>query len=319
LGTAQRVPHFPLLVAVSSTRDGALATWHRETSSFAAIVALVELVLAATTILAVRQLNQNEALFSARARAEEQERWGTALQQQSHRFDMALNNMYQGLLMFDGSNRLLVVNDQFCHLFGVREGILVPGMAHQDLTDAVIDAGQVSADDMHGVRERRNALLARNERATVTWELANGRAFTVTHQPMQDGWLTTFEEISERRAAEAKLQHLAEHDPLTDLPNRALFRDRLTQALAFARRGGMLSVLCLDLDHFKAVNDTLGHPVGDALLQAVAQRLIEQVRDTDTVARLGGDEFGIIQTAIDKPTDAISIGQSPARHFRCAV
>jgi diguanylate cyclase (GGDEF)-like protein len=307
LVTAQHVAHYPLLVAVSVSLDGALATWHREASSFAGIAALVVVILAATTILAVRQLNQNEALFSARARAEEQERWGTALQQQSHRFDMALNNMYQGLLMFDGSNRLLVVNDQFCHLFGVREGILVPGMAHQDLTDAVIDAGQVSADDMHGVRERRNALLARNERATVTWELANGRAFTVTHQPMQDGWLTTFEEISERRAAEAKLQHMAEHDTLTDLPNRILFRDRLTQAIAFTRRGSMLAILCLDLDHFKSVNDTLGHPVGDALLRMVAQRLEREIRDTDTVARLGGDEFGVIQTAIAKPADTISL------------
>ncbi len=304
--TAQHVAHFPLLVAVSSSLHGTLATWRHETRGFVAITALIELILTTSITLAIRHLHHSEALLSAHARAEEQKRWVAVLEQQSHQFDMALNNMQQGLLMFDGSNRLLVVNRRFHHLFGVHEAILVPGMTHQELTDAVIDAGQVTADDMQGVRERRSSLLMRDERAVVTWELANGRAFNVTHQPMQEGWLTTFEEITARRVAEAKLQHLAEHDPLTDLPNRVLFHDRLTQALAFARRGSTLTVLCLDLDHFKAINDTLGHPVGDALLQSVAQRLAAQTRDTDTVARLGGDEFGIIQTAIDKPSDAIS-------------
>jgi diguanylate cyclase (GGDEF)-like protein len=304
LVAAQRVAHFPLLVAVSSTLDGALATWHREASSFAAVAVLVVQILAATTFLAMRQLNHSEALLSARTRNEEQERWGTALQRQSHRFDMALSNMLQGLLMFDSSDRLMVVNRQYCQLFGVPEGILVRGMTYRELTDAVVDAGQITAEDMQGVRERRSALLAGNERATVTWEITNGRAFSVTHQPMEEGWLTTFEEITAHRAAEAKLQHLAEYDSLTDLPNRVLFHDRLAQALPFARRGGMLAVLCLDLDHFKEINDTLGHPVGDALLQSVAQRLIAQTRETDTVARLGGDEFALIQTAIDRPADA---------------
>jgi diguanylate cyclase (GGDEF)-like protein len=303
---AQRIAHFPLLVAVSASLDAVLATWRLETRDLVTVVALVELVLAVTTALAIRHLNHAEALLAAHARAGERERWVTTLQQQSHRFDMALNNMLQGLLMFDRGGRLLVVNRQFCSLVGVPQGTLTVGMMYGDLTEAIVAAGQVCADDMQGARERRSALLARNERATVTWELANGRAFNVTHQPTEEGWLTTFEEITAHRVAEAKLQHLAEHDPLTDLPNRVLFHDRLTQALAFARRGSPLAVLCLDLDHFKAVNDTLGHPVGDALLQLVAQRLMAQTRDTDTVARLGGDEFGIIQTAIDKPSDAIS-------------
>jgi diguanylate cyclase (GGDEF)-like protein len=107
-----------------------------------------------------------------------------------------------------------------------------------------------------------------------------------------------------RRAGEAQVARLAKQDPLTDLPNRMLFRDRLEDALALAGRNRVQAVLCLDLDHFKAVNETLGHTVGDALLQAVAQRLAQQVSDTDTVARLGGDEFGIVRTAIDKPSDA---------------
>ncbi len=307
LVAAQRVAHFPLLVAVSSSLRGALATWRDETRGFVAITALVELILAASITLAIRHLNHSETLLAAHARAEEREHWLSALEQHSHRFDMALNNMLQGLLMFDHGGRLLVVNQQFCHLFSVPQDKLTAGMMYADLTDAIVAAGQVSTDDMQRVRERRSALLSRNKHAIVTWELANGRAFNVTHQPMEEGWLTTYEEITARRAAEAKLQHLAEHDPLTDLPNRGLFRGRLAQALPFARRGGMLAALCLDLDHFKGVNDTLGHPVGDALLQMVAQRLVREIRDTDIVARLGGDEFGVIQTAIATPADTISL------------
>ena len=98
--------------------------------------------------------------------------------------------------------------------------------------------------------------------------------------------------------------HLAHHDALTDLPNRVLFRQKLEHALAYTRHGGGLALLCLDLDQFKAVNDTLGHPVGDELLRAVSERLAGQLRETDTVARLGGDEFAIVQSRIEKPAEA---------------
>ena len=97
---------------------------------------------------------------------------------------------------------------------------------------------------------------------------------------------------------------MAHHDSLTDLPNRTLLQERLEEALHHARRGEQLAVLYLDLDHFKSVNDTLGHGVGDALLKQVAERLRECVRETDTVARLGGDEFAIIQSHLDKPSEA---------------
>jgi diguanylate cyclase (GGDEF)-like protein/PAS domain S-box-containing protein len=111
-------------------------------------------------------------------------------------------------------------------------------------------------------------------------------------------------DVTERRAAEAMIAHLAHHDPLTGLPNRTLFRTRLEQALERARRGERFAVLCLDLDRFKAANDTFGHAIGDALLRAVTERLNAAVRPTDTVARLGGDEFAIIQTQLDNPADS---------------
>jgi diguanylate cyclase (GGDEF)-like protein len=123
--------------------------------------------------------------------------------------------------------------------------------------------------------------------------------------PMEDdGWLVTWEDITERRRIEAKVAHMAHHDALTGLPNRVLFHERLAEAVARSRRRELSAVLFLDLDRFKAVNDTLGHPAGDDLLKQVTERLLRQVRETDTVARLGGDEFAIVQTAIRSAEDA---------------
>ena len=121
--------------------------------------------------------------------------------------------------------------------------------------------------------------------------------------------MATHEDITERRRAEQQIAHMARHDALTDLPNRVLFRERLAEALAGVQRGERLAVLYLDLDHFKSVNDTLGHQIGDELLKAVAGRLRNCVRDVDTVARVGGDEFAIIQVGIEKPVDVAMLAR----------
>jgi diguanylate cyclase (GGDEF)-like protein/PAS domain S-box-containing protein len=113
------------------------------------------------------------------------------------------------------------------------------------------------------------------------------------------------EDIAERKRAEAQIARLAHYDPLTELPNRLLFQKDLSDALARAsRREDLVAVHCLDLDRFKTVNDTLGHPIGDALLKAAAERLRRCVREGDTVARLGGDEFAVVQTGLTDPSDA---------------
>ncbi len=310
LVAAHTVGHYPLIISVSNTIDAALQTWRSEARAFGTVTGFLELVIAVTVVLAVRHLRGYEMLQAAeaaQARAEERERGVDALHQQGRRFDTALNNMLQGLLMFDHDGRLLVVNRRLFRMFGVPDGALMPGMSYRELTDRIVEAGQVTAEEMQLVRERRGELIDRNEKAVLTWELAGGRAFNVNHQPMDDGWLTTIEEISERREAEARMAHLAHHDALTDLPNRARFHDKLEEALSYTRRGESLALLCLDLDQFKAVNDTLGHPVGDALLQVVAERLVERTRETDTVARLGGDEFAIVQVPIERPTEAAGL------------
>ncbi len=118
------------------------------------------------------------------------------------------------------------------------------------------------------------------------------------------GWVATHEDITERQEAEARIVFMARHDALTKLPNRNLFHERLEQAIGRVGRGSGCAVLCLDLDHFKRVNDLLGHPAGDGLLQAAANRLQACIREVDTLARLGGDEFAIIQHAAERPDDS---------------
>jgi diguanylate cyclase (GGDEF)-like protein len=212
--------------------------------------------------------------------------------------------MLQGLLMIGQAGEVVVVNRRFNELFDMPEGVLTPGMTYQELTERIVEFGNIADDDMRSMRERRVALVECNERATLTWELTDGRTFNLTHQPMEAGWLTTVEDISARCAAEARMVHLAHHDALTDLPNRVLFHARLQKALSLARHGQKLALLCLDLDQFKTINDTLGHPIGDALLQAVSERLSGATREIDTVARMGADEYAIIQTTIAKTTEA---------------
>ncbi|MDB5370335.1 MAG: hypothetical protein JWP20_1893 [Roseomonas sp.] len=120
---------------------------------------------------------------------------------------------------------------------------------------------------------------------------------------------TAMRVLHEQRRGEARIAHLAQHDPLTGLANRTLMRMKLEEAVALARAGGGCTVMCVDLDQFKDVNDTLGHPVGDLLLQAVAQRLRSAVRETDTIARLGGDEFAIVQAGPRQAHDAETLAR----------
>src|SRR5439155_3895175 len=121
--------------------------------------------------------------------------------------------------------------------------------------------------------------------------LADGRIIKVTHERMaQGGWVAIYEDITERHRAEESIAHMARHDSLTDLPNRVLLREKMAEGLARVEaQGETMAVLCLDLDNFKGVNDTLGHPIGDRLLRIAAERLVNVVGEHDTVARLGGD------------------------------
>jgi diguanylate cyclase (GGDEF)-like protein len=130
------------------------------------------------------------------------------------------------------------------------------------------------------------------------------------HHPMKDGgWVTTHEDITEQRQQEERIRHMARHDALTQLPNRVQFLDEMASAEAAIDRGDKVAVLCIDLDHFKGVNDTLGHALGDKVLQQASARLWGATRENDVLARLGGDEYALLLRDIDKPADAAGIAE----------
>ncbi|MEM7042557.1 MAG: EAL domain-containing protein [Pseudomonadota bacterium] len=170
----------------------------------------------------------------------------------------------------------------------------------------------IHPDDQQKVRSAIDDATEAESRLDLDFRLVRPdssiRCITARAQPVDSSasrsivFKGTFQDITERKRTEAELHHLAHHDSLTDLPNRVLFQERLEHALArSARDQTLVAVHCLDLDHFKDVNDTLGHAFGDRLLQDVAERLLGQVRGADTVARLGGDEFAVIQCQIKDP------------------
>ena len=315
------VPHalanFPMIVAVSDTMESILGAWQVEARVIIAVTALLLLAIAAAIMAAMRHLRRVDRLQAAEA-AQAQARADLALAEerahatharhvQEQLFETAVQNMMKGLLMIGHDGNVRVANDRFCELCGLPPDLVTPGMSYTELMRLAVSPGNIQPVDMTEKRHRREEVASGNTHATYVWELSDGRAFTVTHQLLEDGWLTTYEDTTARRTAEAKIAHLASHDALTDLPNRLLFHENLERALGFVRRGSLLALHCVDLDQFKAVNDTLGHPIGDRLLQAVAERLRNGSRETDTVARLGGDEFAIVQTAIGSPLDATEL------------
>jgi diguanylate cyclase (GGDEF)-like protein len=215
-------------------------------------------------------------------------------------FDAALSNMAQGLCMFDGQKRLVVWNERYAELYRLPSELLKIGTPHQAIIADRISHGILKGETSDvAAREKIASLnqLPKDTASSRVDEFSDGRFILVTRQPMADGgWLATHEDITERRRAEAEIVHLARHDALTGLANRAEFNAKLEEASKrLKRNGGAVTVMMIDLDRFKAVNDTLGHPAGDQLLIEVGQRLQSTVRETDVLARLGGDEFAIIQ------------------------
>ena len=221
--------------------------------------------------------------------------------------DAALANMSQGLCLYDHQDRLQVVNPRFCEIFEIPYEQVRPGMHFSDVLALSIAVGN------HGEQTVSDLLVECESRGSAEGyfqNLGGGRVVSISHRSTSEGgWLATYEDVTEKRRAESKIAYLARHDYLTGLPNRSVLSERIEQALAQARRGAGFAILCLDLDDFKQVNDTFGHPVGDALLKAVADRLRECLREMDTVVRLGGDEFAIIQPGTTRPEDAAKLAR----------
>jgi diguanylate cyclase (GGDEF)-like protein len=266
-------------------------------------VAAREFAQTSAQLVAEREAARRDALL-----AHEHERSERELREQYARFKFALDNMSIGLIMADPQDRLIVSNRRAAEFVG-GEILASPGTSVATLIPHVAADGVEAIDALRG-RQQMDQLLRRHRTGSFVWEGVLGRTLLVGYQPLTDGgYILTYEDVTERRRREAQIAHMAQHDALTDLPNRTLLRQRLEQGLARCGRGHMLALLCLDLDDFKSVNDTLGHPVGDIMLQRVAMQLLRCVRAGDTVARLGGDEFAIIQEGIADAADVTTLAQ----------
>ena len=227
------------------------------------------------------------------------------LRVENMKFDAALQNMSQGLVMFDSDNKLIVCNQKYAEIYGLPPDLIKPGITHKQILEHRIATGIIAPSNVAQYVNDRIAQAKSTKPSDAIVELSDNRTLLIQQRPLANGGcVTTHEDITARRRAEAKIAHMAHHDMLTDLPNRMLLRERLKEALHHVHRGDQLAVLYLDLDHFKSINDTLGHGVGDEVLKKVAERLRSCVRDTDTIARLGGDEFAVIQTGLEQPSDA---------------
>ncbi|MEZ5819938.1 MAG: EAL domain-containing protein [Bradyrhizobium sp.] len=281
VGAVRSLHNFPIMIVSTTKTATALADWRAQTRLQFAAAALAVIVVVLIISLIVRQLRRQHHAAQA------------LLSEKSQHLDTAINNMTQGLLLFDAQGSLVICNRRYIEMFALSPDIVKPGCKLHDLMRHRKERGTFSGDidsycaqflDRHG-----------DETRDIVVDVPDGRVIHVIYKRSPDGgWATTVEDITERRRVEAKIEHLAHYDSLTGLPNRALFQqhaDELLQHTAYTR----FAILYIDIDEFKRINDSLGHTIGDEFLKAVAARLHQSVGRDDFVARLGGDEFAVVQ------------------------
>jgi diguanylate cyclase (GGDEF)-like protein len=248
-------------------------------------------LFASFVMLSIRNIERERAHSRALAETAERER---------RHLDTAVRNMPIGLVMFDAEKRLIVGNEPYRAMYGLPPHVMTRGTHLRDMLVCRLQAGSFEGTDREEYIERILKLVEQTETTRRVVELDDGRSVSIIHHPIEGGgWVGTHEDVTDRRKAEARIHHMARHDALTDLPNRTLFKEKVDEALRAEKEP--VAILCLDLDRFKHVNDTLGHPAGDALLRLVASRLKGIVRQNDTIARFGGDEFALVQIAAGQP------------------
>ncbi|SDT20801.1 bifunctional diguanylate cyclase/phosphodiesterase [Bradyrhizobium canariense] len=295
LASARVLSQFPLSVLATIKVSSALADWQEQTRFLVGAAALAALAIGLTLFLIVRKLSEQHQNSERRLALEKE------------RLDTAVNNMTQGLLLYDQDGRIVLFNQRYLEMYGLSRDIVKPGLHFRDLIAYRKALGSFKGD-VDAFCSRTLSNVAEKKATHTIIETPDGREIEIGNQPLKSGgWVATQEDITERRRAEKKIAHLAHYDALTDLPNRVLFREQLERELERTKRGEQLAMLYIDIDEFKSVNDSLGHPVGDELLKAVASRLRNCVRETDFVARLGGDEFAVVQTGVGQPSDVMEL------------
>ncbi len=282
--SSRALANFPIVIVAATTTTVALADWRAQISILIAVAGLSVLAIAILLFLVVRKLSQQHRDSRQRLTLEKL------------RLDTAVNNMTQGLLLFDSSQRLVICNRRYIEMYGLSAEIVKPGCSFRDVVAHRKQTGSFTGDvDQYVARVLRDV----DQRNAMIITTPDGRSLQVVNEPLADGgWVATHEDVTEQRRAEARITRLAHYDALTDLPNRTLFHEQLKRELSGVAADRQLAVLYIDIDEFKSVNDSLGHMIGDELLKAVAVSLSACVRECDFVARLGGDEFAIVQTGV---------------------
>jgi len=279
----RKVPEYPLIVDISVTEATTLAIWRQR----AAAIGLGSAILLSFSIYLLRAMTRQVRLLSNSE---------ASLAQKSRQLDAALNNMSQGVAMFDGRQRLIISNTQLAKIYCLTPEQTKPGTPFRAILEARAAVGSVPGDVRNFITDSLDQVSGVGL-SHSHYELRDGRTVYVSLQAMDGGgWVSIHQDITAQKRIEAELERLACHDALTGLANRSLFAEKASAALAQMRRHGeAFSVLMLDLDRFKTVNDSFGHPVGDALLREIARRLLNTAREVDCVARFGGDEFAVLQ------------------------
>jgi diguanylate cyclase (GGDEF)-like protein/PAS domain S-box-containing protein len=237
-----------------------------------------------------------------------------ALEETTRNLDLALDNMSQGLCLFNRRGRLVLCNDQFARILSLSADALPAGIPLRTMLRRICERAASPRVEVGGAIDALRHKLARvilpgEEQTLVEFQHLGRSIAVVTRLLSHGGWVSTIEDVTERRAAERRINHLAHHDHLTDLPNRVSFQERLGQLVDKLSPERPFALLYLDLDRFKVVNDTLGHHVGDELLRSVARRLASALRPGDQLARLSGDEFTILQYSYRHLRDVSGIAE----------
>jgi len=267
-----RLPNLPISLTTSTTVAAALAAWRTAAGYLIGLTIVLVVAIGGAGGVAVQFFRR-----------------------QSIQLDSTLNNLSQGVCMYDAHRRLILCNDRFIEMFHLPHELTKPGTSLRHVFDQQILLGLDPGRDPEEYFRDMMAVVTAREPARAVTEFADGRAMVTMFRPAPGGgFVTTVEDITEQRRAEKRIAHIAHHDSLTGLHNRAAFSDHLAKTIDESlRTAGPFAILCLDLDRFKEVNDLYGHPVGDALLREVARRL-QAVAQGAFLARVGGDEFIVI-------------------------
>ena len=290
IGSVRKLEGFPIVIIATRTVDAALADWREQTRVLVLIAFAASLAVALIVLFIVRRFISTHEAAQKRLMLEKK------------RLDTAINNLKQGLLLFDSDHRLVICNRRYLEMFGLPGDAIKPGYRLREIMAIRKKHGMFAGDiDEYCV----NVFKLVSSNGSLTVEVPDGRIIRTDLQSISGGgWVSALEDITERKRAEDRIAHMARYDALTDLPNRTMFRDYLETML---KKEESLAVLSIDIDEFKQVNDTLGHFVGDELLVAIANRLGACMEPGDLVARLGGDEFAIIRHDVQERSQLIPL------------